>query len=89
VNDGRFYHHEAGVLRQQRRAAEDDHEAQAHPLHRLNPAARQPKTGELRHPGGDGDCGGSKEAARDRVYDQKQDRRQEVAEQLLERPFQS
>ena len=80
VNNGRLYHHEARVLRQHRRATEDDDEPQAHPLHWLDPAPRQPKMGELHQTGGDGDDSGGKNAAGHHVDDQKQDRRQEVAE---------
>jgi hypothetical protein len=63
MNNGRLYHHEAGVLRQHRRAAEDDDKPQAHPLHWLDPAPRQPETGELHQPGGNSDAGGCKKAA--------------------------
>src|SRR5262249_48243255 len=85
MNDRRLDHDEAGALRQHRRPAEEDNEPQAHPLHRLNPPPRQLETGELRQTGSDSDGGGGKQVARERVDHQKQDRRQEVAEQLPER----
>ena len=61
------------------RAAKDDNQPQAHPLHWLDLTVRQLKPDELPQPGGDSDTAGCKRAARDRVDDQKQDRRQEVA----------
>src|SRR5262249_44018684 len=73
---------------QHRRATEDDNEPKAHPLHWLDPAPRQPETSELRQPSGNSDASGCKKATGDRVDDQKQDRRQEVAEQLPEGLFQ-
>src|SRR5262245_56225550 len=85
MNDRRLDHDEAGALRQHRRPAEEDNEPQAHPLHRLNPTPRQLETGELRQTGSDSDGSGGKQVARERVDHQKQDRRQEVAEQLPER----
>jgi hypothetical protein len=88
VNDGRFYHDEAGALRQHCRATEDDNEPEAHPLHWFDPAPRQPETSELRQPGGNSNASGCKKATGDRVNDQKQDCRQEVAEQLPESLFQ-
>jgi len=87
VNDGRLYHHEAGVLRQHCRTAEDDDKPQAHPLHWLDPAARQPETGELHQPDGDSDTSGCKKATSDGVDHQEQDRRQGVAEHLPESLF--
>ena len=78
---------EAGALRQHRRAAKDDDEPEAHPLHWLDPTVRQPEPDELPQSGGDSDAGGCKKAARDHIDDQKQDCRQEVAEQLPEGLF--
>jgi len=60
-----------GALRQQCRAAEDDDEPQAHPLHRFDPTPRRLEPDELRQPSGDGDAGGREKAARDRIDDQK------------------
>ena len=76
------------ALCQHRRATEDYNKPEAHPLHWLDPAPRRPETSELREPGGNSDASGCKKATGDHVDDQKQDRRQEVAEQLPEGLFQ-
>jgi hypothetical protein len=61
--------------------------AEAHPLHWLDPTMRQPEPDELPQPGGDSDAGGCKRLPEDHADEQKQDRRQEVAEQLPEACF--
>jgi hypothetical protein len=84
MDDRRLHHHEAGALCQHRRAAEEEHEPQAHQPHRLDPPPRKLEASELHQTGG---AGGSQEVARERVDAQEQKRRQKIAEQLMQRRF--